>query len=130
MLGDTIISLCNERLSVRRTPATTPIDGVYPDGTPTTFEIDAIVEPAPGAALRAAFDGQQRTDVRSITTLAELRTVSPDNEADVIANYDGSDWVIGNVERWPIPPGFGRVRPGAPTEYFRALAYRSTGGGS
>lgn len=138
MLGDSITALVTDRITIRRTPATVPVDGIYPDGTPTTFQCDVVMQPAfglnrvvGGADLHGMVDGQHATDVRVFQTLTEVKTLSPGFEPDVVVGFEGADWTVARSEKWPIlNTGFGRVRPGAPTHYWRCIVTKITSGSS
>jgi len=69
---------------VTRTPAGTYVNGRYTPGTPTTFTIDAVVEPGSGREIKVLAEGQYAEDTKLLWTSAVLQTMSPTNVPDQI----------------------------------------------
>lgn len=109
-VNDTLDGLKTDTLTVQRRPAGTMVNGRYvPSTSPTTFTIDAVVQPAfnlnrvvGGANLAALVDGQHVTEVVQFHTATEIRTRTPNNDADVIVGYRGANWTVARVERWVL----------------------------
>lgn len=96
-------------LVVSRFVAGTLQYGVYVAAAPTTFKIDAVIQPAfninrvvGGANLLARVDDQSVDDVRQLHTRTLLRTRTPTSDPDVVMNYEGANWTVVRVEKWII----------------------------
>ncbi|MGN6103655.1 MAG: hypothetical protein ACTHU0_00995 [Kofleriaceae bacterium] len=107
-LNDTIAALANERLTVTRTLKGTSVHGRYIPGSSSTFEIDAVVQPAynlnrviGGANLQALLDNQRVEKIYQIHTVTPLQTRSPTTDPDVIF-YEGVSWTVARVEKWEL----------------------------
>lgn len=129
MLGSSITGLVTDRITVRRTPQTAPVDGIFIDNPPSsTFECDVCMQPAfglnrvvGGADLHGEVDNMHTTDVRHFFTLTEIKTLSPGFEPDVIVGFEGADWTVARVEKWPdLDGGY----------YWHALITKQTRGAS
>lgn len=112
-------------LVVQRHVNGTYVNGVYVPAAPTTFTIDAVIQPAyninrvvGGADLRALVDDQKTTDVRQLHTRTELRTRTATNDPDVVTNYEGASWTVARAEKWIID--------GEP--HWHCIISRQTGG--
>jgi hypothetical protein len=117
----------NPAITVTRRGIGTLDAGVYiPNPNPTTFLIDACVQPAfnlnrvvGGADLKATFEGQSITDVRQLFTRTELKTRTPETDPDVLTLF-GADWTVARVERWDGDDDF----------YFHVVITKQTFGAS
>lgn len=69
---------------VTRTPAGTYINGRYTPGTPTTFTIDAVVEPGSGREIKVLAEGQFAEDTKFLWTSTSLVTMSPTTVPDTV----------------------------------------------
>ena len=69
---------------VTRTPAGTYVNGSYTPGTPTTLNIDAVVEPSSGREIKVLAEGQFAEDTKILWTSTPLVTMSPNNVPDTI----------------------------------------------
>jgi len=101
--------LTDTSLTVRRTTHGTPVHGIFPVGTTTTFTIDAVIQPAyninrvvGGADMHALVDLQKTTDVRQLHTRTLLLPQSPTTNPDIIVGYQGADWTVIRVEQWNL----------------------------
>lgn len=126
MLADSITELATDTITVRRTTESVPVDGVYVAGSSSTFTCDVVMQPAfglnrvvGGADLHGMVDGQHVTDVRDFFTNTEIKERSPGFEPDVVVGFEGRDWTVARVERWPNLDG---------GHYWRAIITLSTGG--
>lgn len=103
---DSIDDLATDTLTVQRSQGSYT-NGVYTPGTPTTFQIVAVVEIAfnmnrviGGADLRSRNEGEQTFDVRQIWTRTPLLTLSTSNDPDVIVGFEGGNWTCARSEVW------------------------------
>ncbi|MBA3841181.1 MAG: hypothetical protein H0X39_00920 [Actinobacteria bacterium] len=69
---------------VTRTPAGTYVNGRYTAGTPTTFTIDAVVQPGSGRDLKVMAEGQFSEDTKVLWTTTALVTMSPVDVPDTL----------------------------------------------
>ena len=69
---------------VTRTPAGTYVNGRYTPGTPSTFTIDAVVEPSSGREIKVVAEGQYAEDTKVLWTSAALQTMSPTTVPDLV----------------------------------------------
>lgn len=95
-------------ITVSRRVEGTYVNGVYVSASPTTFTIDAVIQPAynlnriiGGADLDAKVDLQRTDEVRVVYTVTELKTRSPTTDPDVVT-FDGADWTAIRVENWNL----------------------------
>ncbi len=126
MLSDSIDALVTDTITVRRTTGSTYVDGIKVPGTQDTFTCDVVMQPAfglnrvvGGSDLHGLVDGQHATDVRDFFTRTEIRTLTLTNDPDEVVGFDGADWTVARVEKWPDLDG---------GHYYRALITRKTGG--
>jgi hypothetical protein len=110
---DSILSFLTGTYAVTRAATGSYSGGRYSAGSTTTFNIDAVIQPATGRVLDSLPEAQRGGEVRSIWTLTELRTRTPSSAPDVVT-IDGEAWVVTTVKRWESFD---------PTYYF-ALALR------
>lgn len=126
-LNDSIDSLLTDTgIVVTRCAPGTLVDGIYTAGAPSTFTIDAVVQPAynlnrviGGSNLSALVDGQKATDVRQLHTRTELFVLTEAHPTPDVLTFQGSDWVVARVERWDLS---GEV-------HFHVVAARLTNSG-
>jgi len=69
---------------VTRTPVGSYINGRYTPGAPTTFTIDAVVEPSSGREIKVVAEGQYAEDTKVLWTSSVLQTMSPTTVPDLI----------------------------------------------
>lgn len=69
------------------------------DGSETTFNIDAAIQPVTGRDLAQLPEGQRADETRLVLTKTELRTRLPGNAPDVIT-VGGETWTVFRVQRW------------------------------
>jgi hypothetical protein len=107
-LSDIILEFDPLTLSVQRHNVGSIVDGEYVPAAPSTFTIQACIQPAfnlnrvvGGADLHALVDLQKVTEVRQLYTATELRTRTPQNDPDVILMYEEASWTVARVEKWP-----------------------------
>lgn len=107
-LVDSITDLVTDTVTVSRTPEGSYVNGEYIKGTPSTFTADIVAMPAynlnrviGGANLSALVDDQKVTEVRQLYTVTELKTRTATTDPDVIKAWDGADWTVARVEKWP-----------------------------
>ena len=125
-LADVIARFGTGTYQVTRPAIGTWVDGHYVnEGAPSTFPIDASVQPMSGRDLRDLPEGMHAEDVRRLWTRTELRTASTQigasssnasSEPDVVS-IDGEDYRVVRVEHFAILDDFYRVlvaRLGAP----------------
>lgn len=95
--------------TVTRRAEGTFVDGIYvPNGSPTTFTIRGVIQPAReiqrvtgGRDMREREQNQYVDDVQIIHTDTEIYTRRPGYDPDQIT-HDGSQWIVLRVERWDI----------------------------
>lgn len=94
--------------TVVRTPKGTHVDGVYVPGTPYTFEVEGVLQPArevarvtAGRDLRETEQNQYVYDVQSFHCVEELYNRNPNFDPDQII-HDGDHWTVLRVEKWVI----------------------------
>ncbi len=87
--------------TVTRRAAETYVAGIRTPagGFPTTFSIEASIQPVTGRDLRSLPEGQHADDTKIVFTVTELKTRSPSSEPDVIT-YKGEPWQVIRVEDW------------------------------
>ena len=124
---ESIDDLVTDTLTVQRHVQGTFTNGVYIPAAPTTFTIDAVVQPAyninrvvGGADLHALVDDQKAFDVRQLHTRTLLKTRTPSSDPDVILSYEGASWTVARVEKWTLDG----------ESHYHCIITRSTGGGS
>lgn len=108
-LNDSITSLANATVTIRRTSESTFVNGKYVKGAPTLITgVRAVVQPAynlnrviGGADIEATVDNQRIAEVYQIHLLEKLYTVEEDHDPDVILWRD-SEWTVIRVEEWEI----------------------------
>lgn len=81
----------------RRAGAGTNSNGHYTKPSPTTFSIDASVQPVTGRALKDLPEGMRADDVKILYTGTELHTVDTAGHADTIA-IAGENYRVTKVE--------------------------------
>lgn len=104
-VNDSITSLANATITVKRRAEGTMANGVYvPTSPPTTFELDVVMQPAfnlnriiGGADVEADVDNQSAATVNVLWTTTRLYTRDPGLDPDVVT-YDGADWTVTRVE--------------------------------
>lgn len=69
---------------VTRTPAGSYVNGRYTAGSPTTFPIDAVVQPSSGREIKVVAEGQFAEDTKVLWTSTPLVTMSPSDVPDTI----------------------------------------------
>ncbi len=108
-LNDSITSLANATITIRRTLESTFVNGKYVKGPPVLIEgVRAVIQPAynlnrviGGADIEATVDNQRMAEVYQVHTTAKLYTVQEDHDPDVILWRD-SEWTVIRVEEWEI----------------------------
>jgi hypothetical protein len=83
----------------RRAAGTYDANGVYVPAAPSTFSIDASIQPLTGRQLMLlpeAFHGEESW---AVYTLTELRTESASGDPDAI-EIDGLRHVVRTVKKW------------------------------
>ena len=93
---------------VTRTATGTFVNGVYVKGSPTTFLIDVVAEPAynlnrviGGADMEAKVDLQHVTEIYQIWTRTALLTRSETTDPDTML-FRGNTWTVARVEIWNL----------------------------
>lgn len=82
---------------VTRTPSGTFVNGRYTPGTPTTFTIDAVVEPDSGREIKVLAEGQFAEDTKVLWTSTQLVTMSPNNVPDTLV-INGDIYSVARIE--------------------------------
>ena len=103
---EVVAAFLTDVLTVSRTAAGAPVDGIWIKPASTTFTIQACVQPAHGLQrvtggrdMSSKTDGEHVDDVRVIYTSTQLHTRTPDYEPDEVTLEDGQ-WVVIRVEKW------------------------------
>jgi hypothetical protein len=106
-INDTIGSLANATITVRRTVRGPIVNGRATPGASTTFEVSAVAQPAKpsrrvtsGIELRATHEGQSNVAMYELTTDVEIHNGTDTHEPDVIVGFLGADWSVVRVESW------------------------------
>lgn len=96
------------KYTVVRTPKGAHVDGEYVPGTPITFEVEGVIQPAreiarvtAGRDLREGEQNQYVYDVRMLYCTEELYNRNPGYDPDQVI-YEGDHWTVIRVERWTI----------------------------
>lgn len=100
-LEDVVLDYETGTYTVTRTTPGVPVDGIIPPGTPSTFTIDASVQPVDGATLKDMPEGQLADESRVIFTQTELKTRTKTTEPDVI-QIDGFNFRITKVQFFTV----------------------------
>lgn len=80
------------------------VGGLWVDGVPTTFPLDASIQDIDGATLRDLPEGQSAQDSLVIFTTTELRVRTTATAPDVIA-YKGDQYRVTRVGSYGIISG-------------------------
>lgn len=89
--------------TVTRTPAGAYVNGRYSPGSPTTFTINAVVEPFGGREIHVLPEGQFAEDVKVLYTATELLTMSPTDVPDTVA-IGGDNYSVFRIDGpWIMP---------------------------
>ncbi len=101
-LSNTIKRLATGTYTVTR-PAGSFTAGRWVEGTATTFEIVANIQPATPKELERLPEGQRTREVIAVWTDTELKTatVPVGSRGDRIA-YGGASYEVQAVERWEL----------------------------
>jgi hypothetical protein len=100
-LSDAILSLSTGTYTVTRPGAGTWTNGVFVEGTASTFQIQASVQPASARDLLRLPEGERTSDVIAIYTPTELRASSqPDRTLSDRITYRGALYELEHVEFW------------------------------
>lgn len=107
-LNDSIAALATDTLTVTRTAEGSYVNGIYAPGATSTFEIDAVVQPAfnlnrviGGADLQAGLDLQRVETIYQVHTVTEIKGRTETTDPDVIT-YNGDDYTVARVEEWEL----------------------------
>lgn len=105
-LLDVIAAFSTGPITVSRVVGGAMVQGVWVPGAPTTFVVDASVQPATGMSrvvggrdMESSADGQQTVDVRQLYCKVELKPRTPTTDPDIIT-FEGRAWTIFRVEEW------------------------------
>ena len=86
--------------TVTRPAASTYSSGVeVPDASPTTFQVQAVVNPVTGIELFRLPEGRRTTDFREVFVSVALNSESDANSADLVS-IDGINFEVDRSERW------------------------------
>ncbi len=86
--------------SVLRTTTEDPIKGRRVDGSTSTFDIRANVQPANGKDLKVLPEARHADDIRVLYTGTELYTTRPGFQPDVVT-IAGFLYEVFKIEAWP-----------------------------
>lgn len=77
------------------------VNGYWVEGSPSTFIINASVQPVKGADLEALTEGRRDSQIYKLYTDTKLKTVDKKNNLNAdLVNIDNDDYEVMNVESW------------------------------
>lgn len=94
-----VIAKWGAAYAVTRTVAGTYSNGVYTDGSQSTVNIVASIQPMSGDDLKSLAEGQHTEDTRVCFTETELKTRAAGFEPDRVP-VDGKTFEVIRVEKW------------------------------
>jgi hypothetical protein len=100
-LADTVLRFSSP-YTVTRTATGTKVKGRYTEGTPTTFEISAVVQPLGGRELLRLPEGEKTRERLVVFTTTPLFSGDVPDKLSIGADT----WQVENVEDWQAHGGF------------------------
>ena len=76
-------------------------EGIYVPASPSTFSIEASIQPVTGRDLKAMPDGRHAEELRVVYTITELVTVDPTHGIGDVITYKSEAWEVVKAEIWP-----------------------------
>lgn len=100
MITDSISAFATGTYTVTRPTIPTVVAGRAVAGTPSTFTIDASIQPVQdGRKLLALVEAYHCAEVRLVLTRTVIEPLTPSHGADVVT-YQSEPWVVIEAERW------------------------------
>lgn len=103
-----ISALASGTYTVTRYGAGSYVEGEHTEGTASTFDIKASVQPMSGRELMKLPEGERTQDNLVVLTASELRTREGTAQADRLS-IDGATYEVLGVEDWYSEGGFYRA---------------------